>query len=58
MKTNCNQKPKRTRGFIVIALLTILGMMSLYVATNLRTLALLKRELQIIDQKQIQHWRR
>ena len=43
---------------MVIALITIMGMMSLYVATNLRTLSHLKRERQIIEQKQIQHWRK
>lgn len=43
---------------MVIALITIMGMMSLYVATNIRTLSLLKRELQLIEQKQTQHWRK
>jgi len=33
-------------------------MMSLYVAANLRTLAVLKRELQLIDHSQTQHWRK
>lgn len=42
---------------MVIALITIMGMMSLYVAANVRTLSNLKRELQLIEQKQIQHWR-
>ena len=36
--------------------ITILGMMSLYVATNLRTLAILKRDIQLIEKKQVQHW--
>lgn len=56
MKTRFPPKANRTQGFIVIALLTILGLMSLYVATNLRTLALLKRDLQMIEQRQTQHW--
>lgn len=50
--------PRRgKRGFVVIALITILGIMSLYVATNLRTLAILKRDIQLIETKQMQHWR-
>ncbi len=57
MKTN-PPSPRRQNGFMVIALITIMGMMSLYVATNLRTLAHLKRELQLIEQKQSQHWRK
>jgi len=56
MKTNFKKQPG-ARGYVVIALLTILGMMSLYVATNLRTLALLKTELRLLEQKQTQHWR-
>jgi Tfp pilus assembly protein PilW len=43
---------------MVIGLIIILGMMSLYVSTNIRNLALLKRELQLIEQKQIEHWRK
>ena len=57
MKTN-PPSPRRQKGFMVIALITIMGMMSLYVATNLRTLSVLKRDLQLIEQKQTQHWRR
>ena len=48
----------RQRGFIVIALITILGMMSLYVTTNLRTLAILKRDIQLIEKQQVQHWQK
>lgn len=55
MKTQPTFNP-RQHGFIVIALITILGMMSLYVATNLRTLAILKRDIQLIEKKQVQHW--
>ena len=57
MRTTRSSKPRR-QGFVVIALITIMGMMSLYVATNLRTLSHLKRELQLIEQKQTQHWRK
>ena len=57
MKTN-SPFPRRNNGFMVIGVVAIMGMMSLYVATNLRTLSHLKRELQLIEQKQIQHWRK
>lgn len=57
MKTKRLNRP-RQNGFIVVALITIMGLMALYVAANLRTLSLLKRELQIIEQKQTAHWRK
>jgi hypothetical protein len=57
MKTTLTRRP-RQQGFIVIALITILGLMSLYVATNLRTLSVLKEELRLIEQKQMQHWQK
>jgi hypothetical protein len=57
MKTNTTRQPHQN-GFVVIALITILGLMSLYVTTNLRTLSVLKRELQLIEQKQMQYWQR
>jgi hypothetical protein len=57
MKTNATRQPHQN-GFVVIALITILGLMSLYVTTNLRTLSVLKRELQLIEQKQMQYWQR
>jgi len=57
MKSNSPFRP-RQKGFMVIGLIIILGMMSLYVSTNIRNLALLKRELQLIEQKQIEHWRK
>ncbi len=41
---------------MVIGVIVILGLMSVYVATNVKNLAHLKRELQLIEQKQIQHW--
>lgn len=43
---------------MVITLIIFMGMMSAYVAANVRTLAHLKRELQLIEKKQIQHWRK
>lgn len=57
MKTSPSS-PHRQKGFMVIGIIVILGMMSVYVTTNIRNLALLKRELQLIEQKQIQHWRK
>lgn len=43
---------------MVISVVIIMGLMSAYVAANIRTLAHLKRELQLIEQKQMQHWRK
>ncbi len=57
MRTNSPAR-HRQNGFVVIALITIMGLMSLYVATNLRTLAALKQELRLIEHKQVEHWRK
>ena len=56
MKTT-SPSQNRKNGFMVIGVIIILGLMSVYVATNVKNLAHLKRELQLIEQKQIQHWR-
>jgi hypothetical protein len=53
-----NSFRSRQKGFMVVSLIIFLALMSLYVTTNIRNLALLKRELQLIEQKQIQHWRK
>jgi hypothetical protein len=42
------------RGFLMIALLTIVSIMLIYVAANVRVLGNLKRELKQVEQKQIQ----
>ena len=57
MKSNSPVRP-RQKGFMVISVVIIMGLMSAYVAANIRTLAHLKRELQLIEQKQMQHWRK
>ena len=57
MRTNSPARHHQN-GFVVIALITIMGLMSLYVATNLRTLAALKQELRLIEHKQVEHWRK
>jgi hypothetical protein len=57
MKTATTRRP-RQNGFVVITLITILGLMSLYVTTNLRTLSVLKRELRLIEQQQVQYWQK
>lgn len=49
---------RRRSGFMVIALITILGIMSVYVATNLHTLATLRSDLRLIEQKHVKHWAR
>lgn len=58
MKTSTATHRPRQNGFVVIALITILGLMSLYVTTNLRTLSALKRELRLIEHRQVQHWQK
>jgi hypothetical protein len=57
MKSNSPFRP-RQKGFMVVGVVIIMGLMSAYVAANIRTLAHLKRELQFIEQKQTQHWRK
>jgi hypothetical protein len=57
MKTT-DPVPRRNKGVIVITLIVFMAMMSFYATTNLRTLAILKGELQLIEQKQTLHWRR
>lgn len=57
MRTNSPAR-HRQNGFVVIALITIMGLMSLYVTTNLRTLSVLKRELQLIEKNQTAHWQK
>ena len=42
------------RGFLVIALLAILAIMLIYVNANVRLLGHLRRELKLVEQKQIQ----
>lgn len=42
------------RGFLVIALLAILAIMLIYVNVNVRLLGHLRRELKLVEQKQIQ----
>jgi hypothetical protein len=42
------------RGFLVVALLAIVAIMLIYININVRLLGGLKRELKLIDQKQIQ----
>ena len=42
------------RGFLVIALLAIITIMLVYIAANLHVLAALKRDIQLVEQKQVQ----
>lgn len=42
------------RGFLVIALLAIISIMLVYIAANLHVLASLKRDLRLVEQKQVQ----
>ena len=42
------------RGFLVVALLAIISIMLIYIAANLQVLAALKREIRLVEQKQVQ----
>ena len=42
------------RGFLVIALLAIVAIMLIYVNVNVRLLGNLKRELKLVEQRQVQ----
>jgi hypothetical protein len=42
------------RGFLVIALLAIISIMLVYVAASLQVLAALKRDIRLVEQKQVQ----
>lgn len=44
----------RERGFLVIALLAIISIMLIYIAANLHVLAALKRDIRLVEQKQVQ----
>lgn len=47
--------PRRQHGFfLVVVLLALVVIMLVYIAANLRILAALKRDLRIVEQKQIQ----
>jgi hypothetical protein len=46
------------RGFLVIALLAIITIMLLYIAANLHVLAALKRDLRVVEQKQVRRLNR
>jgi len=41
-------------GFLVIALLAIISIMLVYIAANLHVLAALKKDLRLVEQKQVQ----
>lgn len=41
------------RGFLVIALLAIISIMLVYIAANLHVLAALKRDIRLVEQRQM-----
>jgi uncharacterized membrane protein len=49
-------KPRRSNqgGFLVIALLAIITIMLIYIGANLQVLAALKRDIRLVEQKQVQ----
>lgn len=49
---------RREHGFLVIALLAIMAIMLIYVNANVRLLGHLRRELKLVEQKQIQRLER
>jgi len=44
---------KGQRGFLVIAMLAIISIMLVYIAANLHVLAALKRDIRLVEQKQV-----
>ncbi len=48
----------RERGFLVIAMLAIISIMLVYIAANLHVLAALKRDIRLVEQKQVQRLNR
>lgn len=50
-----NRRRTESGFFLTIVLLIIASIMLIYVAANARRLALLKKEIQLVEQKQIQH---
>ncbi len=46
------------RGFLVIALLALISIMLIYIAANLHVLASLKRDIRLLEQKQVQRLNR
>jgi hypothetical protein len=44
---------RRQRGFLVIAMLAIISIMLVYIAANLHVLAALKRDIRLVEQKQV-----
>jgi len=51
----CKASARRgERGFLVIALLAIVAIMLLYINFNMRQLGSLRRELKLVEQRQIQ----
>jgi hypothetical protein len=58
MRVSLPNHPRRRseRGFLVIALLALLSIMLIYIAANLHVLAALKRDVRIVEQKQIHRW--
>lgn len=53
LSPNRNRRPDQ-RGFLVIALLAIITIMLIYIAANLAVLAALKRDIRLVEQKQVQ----
>jgi len=47
---------RRQRGSAVLIFLTLLSIMLVLVAANGRTLNSLKREIRLIEQRQVRHW--
>ena len=54
MKTNCYSSRNNRRGVAVVVVLAIIGLVAVIVATNLRALTDLSRDMRLIEKKQIQ----
>lgn len=46
----------RPSGSAVIVVLALLGILSLYILANARTLSRMKHEVKQVEQRQLQHW--
>jgi Tfp pilus assembly protein PilX len=51
--SNCQ---RTQRGMVVVIVLALIAVMSLFIMFNAQSLYTLKRELKLIEKRQIEHW--
>ncbi len=54
--TQSRARRQRQQGLAVMVVIALLAITSLYVAANARTLHYLKRNVALVEQKQVRHW--